>query len=492
MKLDALLASIAEVPADADHIEIASITADSRNVSPGALFAALPGSQADGARFIPDAIASGASAILTGITADPGPAPAHVPIIRTADPRRTLALIAARFHSHQPAHIVAVTGTSGKTSVADFTRQIFTALGHQSASIGTIGVIKADGSVYGSLTTPDPVTLHAQLAELAAEGVTHLAFEASSHGLDQRRLDGVALQAAAFTNLGRDHLDYHPTVDDYFKAKQRLFDTLLPGVAGPNATGCAVINIDTAEGRQVAQLCRERGLRMITVGNGTTADLRLVTQQPDGFSQKLTITYANKSYEATLPLIGSYQGSNAALAAGLALAIGAPAEQVFTAMSTLRGVPGRLEVAADIRGATVVIDYAHKPDALDAALTALRPFVTGKLISVFGCGGDRDRGKRPLMGRISADKADVTIITDDNPRSEDPATIRAEILGNCPGAVEMPDRRAAIVHAMEMLEPGDVLLIAGKGHETGQIVGDRILPFSDHEAVKSVKQAMGE
>ncbi|MFY0611055.1 MAG: UDP-N-acetylmuramoyl-L-alanyl-D-glutamate--2,6-diaminopimelate ligase [Hyphomicrobiaceae bacterium] len=478
MKLDALLVDILDAPAIADQIEITSVTADSRYVAPGSLFAALPGNRLDGSRFVPDAISAGAAAVLTGMTSNVGVS--DVPVIRADDPRRVLALLAARFYARQPENIVAVTGTSGKSSVADFVRQIFSALGRPSASIGTLGVIKPDGSVYGSLTTPDPVTLHMELAALADEGVTHLAFEASSHGLDQRRLDGVQLKAAAFTNLGRDHLDYHSTVDDYLFAKQRLFDVLLP------IDGCAIIDVDRPEADVIVDVCKRRALQMIRIGTGAAADMRLHTLVPESFGQRLSISFAGATFDVLLPLIGRYQASNAMLAAGLALAVGEQPDAVFAAMNVLQGVRGRLEVVSNINGATVVIDYAHKPDALDAALDALRPFVTGKLLCVFGCGGDRDRGKRPIMGRISAKKADLTIVTDDNPRSEDPAAIRAEILSKSPGAIEIGDRYEAIGYAMMQLGPGDVLLIAGKGHETGQIIGDRVLPFSDHDAVEAV------
>lgn len=475
MKLDALLADILDAPAAADQIEITSLTADSRYVALGSLFAALPGNLVDGARFVPDAISAGAAAVLTGMTSNVGVS--DVPEIRADDPRRVLALLAARFYDRQPENIVAVTGTSGKSSVADFVRQIFSALGRQSASIGTLGVIKPDGSVYGSLTTPDPVTLHMELAALADEGVTHLAFEASSHGLDQRRLDGVRLKAAAFTNLGRDHLDYHSTVEDYLFAKQRLFDVLLP------VDGCAIIDVDRPEADVIVDVCKRRALQMIRIGTGAAADMRLRTLVPESFGQRLSISFNGTTFDVLLPLIGRYQASNAMVAAGLALAVGEQPDAVFAAMNVLQGVRGRLEVVSNINGATIVIDYAHKPDALDAALDALRPFVTGKLLCVFGCGGDRDRGKRPIMGRISAKKADLTIVTDDNPRSEDPAAIRAEILSQSPGAIEIGDRYEAIGYAMMQLGPGDVLLIAGKGHETGQIIGDRVLPFSDHDAV---------
>ncbi len=489
MKLDSMLAGLAVPPAGADKTEITNVTADSRHVGPGSLFAALAGSKADGAAFAADAVAGGAAAIITAQTSQLQGLP--VPIIRVDDPRRALALLAARFYARQPETIVAVTGTSGKTSVADFARQIFTALGHASASIGTIGIIRPDGSIYGSLTTPDPVTLHLELAGLADVGVTHMAFEASSHGLDQRRLDGVAIKAAAFTNLGHDHLDYHPTVEQYFAAKRRLFDTLLPHPLGADgfssgAPGTAVINSDTPEGRSLVETCNGLGLSVLRVGEVPDAELRLIAAEPAPHGQDLIIAYAGESYEVALNLIGRYQGANAMLAAGLAIAVGEPASSVFGALGVLEGVRGRLEVVSSIRGALVVIDYAHKPDALVAALDALRPFATNRLICLFGCGGDRDRAKRPVMGRIAAQKADMVVVTDDNPRSENAASIRAEIMSACPGAKEIADRYEAIGYAMMQLGPGDVLVVAGKGHETGQIIGDEVLPFSDHDAVEAV------
>jgi len=471
-----------EVPAGYDDIDIAGITADSRQVSAGTLFAALPGTKFDGTCFIPAAIAAGAAAILA--TPDAEVDACTVPVIRANDPRRILALMAARFHGRQPEIAVAVTGTSGKSSVAEFTRQIFAAAGRVAASVGTIGVVRPDGSVYGTLTTPDPVTLHATLAELAGEGVTHLAFEASSHGLDQRRLDGVHLAAAAFTNLGRDHLDYHPTMEDYLAAKLRLFDTLLP--EGRDI----VINGDIPEAERIADIAKARGQKLWRVGRSADATLRLDTAAPDGFGQRLTIAYNGASYNIRLNLIGTYQAMNALTAAGLALAVETPAEVVFPALEKLTGVKGRLEIVGELRGATIVIDYAHKPDALAAALTALRPFVTGRLIAVFGCGGDRDPGKRAIMGQISAQSADVTIVTDDNPRSEDPASIRAAILAAVPNAQNIGDRREAIASALGMASPGDVILIAGKGHETGQVIGTQTLPFSDHNTVAAIMREL--
>jgi UDP-N-acetylmuramoyl-L-alanyl-D-glutamate--2,6-diaminopimelate ligase len=458
------------------HVEISGLTADSREVRPGWLFAALPGAKADGARFVPDAIAKGAAAVLVRAGAEVAGA-GQVPVLASAEPRRALALMAARFFRAQPDKIVAVTGTSGKTSVADFTRQIFAALGRKAASLGTIGLVKSDGSVYGSLTTPDPVALHRTLSELAAEGVTHLAFEASSHGLDQHRLDGVRLTAAAFTNLGRDHLDYHPDMESYLAAKLRLFAELLP------AGGMAVVNADVAEAGRVMAAAKGRGAATMTVGKAGET-LRLEELVADGFAQRMRVRHAGNTYEIRLPLLGAYQASNALLAAGLAIATGESADRVLGALETLKGVKGRLEIAGETCGGLVVIDYAHKPDALAAALDALRPFATGKLVCVFGCGGDRDKGKRPIMGQIAAAKADTVIVTDDNPRSEKPETIRAEILADAPGAREIGDRAEAIRTGVRGLGKGDVLLVAGKGHETGQIVGSKVLPFSDHEAVR--------
>jgi UDP-N-acetylmuramoyl-L-alanyl-D-glutamate--2,6-diaminopimelate ligase len=476
MQLQMLTGDEIEASPEWGHVEISGLTADSREVQPGWLFAALPGAKADGARFVADAIAKGAVAVLVKAGAEVAVS-GRVPVLAADEPRRTLALMAARFFAAQPDNIVAVTGTSGKTSVADFTRQIFAALGRKAASLGTIGLVKPDGGVYGGLTTPDPVTLHRTLAELAGEGFTHLAFEASSDGLAQHRLDGVKIEAAAFTNLGRDHLNTHHTVEAYRDAKLRLFTELLP------AGGTAVLNADTRNENEELILRRaSSGHRAMTVGTrGET--LKLERVERDGFAQRLTVRHAGKSYDIRLPLIGDYQASNALLAAGLAIATGEAADRVFAALETLKGVKGRLEIAGELRGGLVVIDYAHKPDALIAALDALRPFAPGKLVCVFGCGGDRDKGKRPIMGQIAATKADTVIVTDDNPRSEKPEAIRAEILAGAPGAIEIGDRAEAIGSAVRRLGKGDVLLVAGKGHETGQIIGSKVLPFSDHDAV---------
>jgi UDP-N-acetylmuramoyl-L-alanyl-D-glutamate--2,6-diaminopimelate ligase len=477
MLLSSLIGADAAAPAGSGNVEVAGITSDSRNVRPGCVFVAIAGSKADGARYIADAVAKGAVAILTNqdaVVAGVG----DVPVLRAKEPRRALALMAARFYGlQQPQTVVAVTGTSGKTSVADFTRQIYAALGHKSASLGTIGLVKSDSAIYGSLTTPDPVSLHKTLAELAAEGVTHLAFEASSHGLDQHRLDGVLLKAAGFTNLGRDHLDYHPTVEDYLAAKLRLFSELLP------EDGTAVINVDGAEGARALAAAQDAGRRVFTVGR-TGETLRLERLVPEGFAQRLSVAHEGRVFDIRLPLLGEYQASNALVAAGLAIATGEVAGRVLPALQGLHGVKGRLEIIGEARGGLAVVDYAHKPEALAAVLDALRPFATGKLICVMGCGGDRDKGKRPIMGSIAVEKSDVVIVTDDNPRTEKPAAIRAEILLAAPGAREIGDRAEAIAAGVAMLGAGDVVVVAGKGHETGQLVGDKVLPFSDHDEVR--------
>lgn len=476
MLLSELVPDEVLLPAAPPAIDIRGLTADSRAVQPGFLFAALAGSRTDGSRFITDALAKGAAAILAAeaVTID---APVHVPVLRAREPRRALALMAARFHARQPAHMLAVTGTSGKTSVADFTRQILTLLDRQAASVGTIGLVRPDGAVYGSLTTPDPISLHATLDELAGDGITHVAFEASSHGLDQHRLDGVRITAAAYTNLGRDHLDYHPTLDAYLKAKLRLFTELLP------REGTAVVNAGGAEAVRVIDAVRRRSINLITTGfGGETLQLAEITR--DGFAQRVVVHAEGRDFALRFPLLGTYQVENALLAAGLAMASGEPTEAVLGTLEKLTGVAGRLEIVAEHKSGLAVVDYAHKPEALAAALDALRPFATGKLVCIIGCGGDRDRGKRPIMGRIAVDRADVVIITDDNPRSEDPATIRGEMLRGAIGAREIGDRAEAIAAGMDLLGEGDVLLVAGKGHENGQIVGNVTLPFSDHDEIR--------
>ena len=463
-------------------VPLAGLTADSREVQPGYAFFAMPGTKIDGAQFIPAAVQAGAVAIV-GVDPRPSGLDRIVLYLQAPDMRMALSRAATYRFPHQPPVIVAVTGTAGKTSVAEFTRQIFAHCGHDAASLGTLGVIGPGGAEYGALTTPDPVTLHRTLDALARRGITHLAMEASSHGLDQARLDGVRIKAAGFTNLGRDHLDYHPTIDDYFAAKLRLFEALLPKGAP------AVINLDGDRGAEAAVAAGLAGRQVQTIGRrGQT--IKVETIQAEALGQRVVVGHAGSFHDIHLPLVGGFQVENALLAAGLALAAGAPAMLVFEALGRLRGVPGRLERVGVFNAAPVFVDYAHKPEALSYALAALRPFVSGKLVVVFGCGGDRDPGKRPIMGRIAAEKADRVIVTDDNPRSEDPASIRAAIMAAAPGAFEVGDRALAIQHAVALLEPGDALLIAGKGHETGQIIGSKTIPFSDHDVARAAIEAL--
>ncbi len=482
MKLADLLPADAEFDACAAALDITGLTADSRKVKPGFLFAAVPGTKADGSQYVPQAVAAGAVAVMAerrseNLTDD-------VVFVRVANVRRSLALAAAKLFPRQPKTIAAITGTSGKTSVAAYTRQIWSLLGCQAASVGTVGVVSPKGEAYGSLTTPDPVELHQTLGALAEEGTTHLAIEASSHGLDQRRLDGLRIAAGGFTNITRDHLDYHLTFEAYLEAKLRLFSELLP------TGGSAVIDVDHAHADHFVSAARNRGLKTLTVGR-KGADIRLKEVAIEGFAQRARIDYAGRMFEIRLPLVGHFQVENALVAAGLAIATGSDAPRVFGALETLEGAKGRLEIVGEHKGAPIFVDYAHKPDALAKALDALRPFVKNRLIVVFGAGGDRDRGKRPLMGAISAEKADIVIVTDDNPRTEPPAAIRSEILAAAPGAREIGDRTEAIREAVRELASGDVLLIAGKGHESGQIVGDRVLPFTDHAAVAAVLKELG-
>jgi UDP-N-acetylmuramoyl-L-alanyl-D-glutamate--2,6-diaminopimelate ligase len=460
-------------------LELAGMAADSRKVRAGFLFFAIAGAKADGAHFARQAVAAGAVAVAA--ERRPDGLPDGVAFVQVSNARRALALAAAKFFPRQPGTIAAVTGTSGKTSVAAFTRQIWAELGLQAASIGTIGVVSPAKETYGSLTTPDPVELHRTLDQLAGEGVTHLALEASSHGLDQYRLDGVRIAAGAFTNLSRDHLDYHPTIEAYLAAKLRLFEQLV----APNGT--VVIDVDDCYAGQVVEAAKKRGLKIMTVGE-RGSDIKLVGGAIEGFAQVITIAHGGHEYKVKLPLVGAFQVQNAAVAAGLVIATGAEPARVFAALAHLSGAKGRLELAGTKNGAPIFIDYAHKPDALAKALAALRPYASGKLTVVFGAGGDRDAGKRPIMGRIAAENADRVIVTDDNPRSEQASAIRAAILAAAPDATEIGDRAEAIRAGIAALQTGDVLLIAGKGHETGQIVGDRILKFSDHDAVTAALQ----
>ena len=480
LSLRELLPNASLSKADGER-RVTGLCADHRNVKPGFVFFAVPGVRIDGLNFAAAAVEAGAVAIVAQRMPD-APLPG-VLLVQVADVRAALSQAASRLHPLQPATIIAVTGTSGKTSVAAFTRQIWARLGYRAAALGTTGLVTPDGATYGSLTTPDPVTLHETLDRIAQEGVTHLAMEASSHGLDQRRLDGVRLAAGAFTNLSRDHLDYHPDLESYLAAKLRLFDTLLqPGQP-------AVIDADSEVASRVIAACRSRGLRVLTTGaKGET--LRLVEAVAKPASTMLRIDHEGTTYAIELPLAGAFMASNALVAAGLCIATGASAAAVIAALESLQGAPGRLERVGERHGAPIYIDYAHKPDALEKVLAALRAVTTGRLIVVFGCGGDRDTGKRAIMGEIAVRGADVVIVTDDNPRSEDPAAIRAAILAGSPGALEIADRGQAIGQAVHMLKTGDVLVIAGKGHETGQIVGKTVLPFSDHDAVRAALQGI--
>ena len=478
MKLRDLLPEAA-IDARQAAIDIAGLSADSRKVKSGYLFVAIAGAKADGTHFAKQAAAAGAAAVVA--EQRPEGLPSSVAYIQVDNARRALALAAAKFYPRQPQTIAAVTGTSGKTSVAAFTRQIWSTLGFRSASIGTVGVVSPKGERYGSLTTPDPVDLHRTLDQLAGEGITHLALEASSHGLDQHRLDGVRIAAGGFTNLSRDHLDYHPTIEAYLAAKLRLFEELI--VAG----GTAVVGIDDCYAGQVVDAARKRRLKVMTVGE-QGEDIKLAGGSIDGFAQVVDMVHGGRTYKVRLPLVGAFQVQNAALSAGLAIAVGAEPGRAFAALERLTGAKGRLELVGSRNGAPIFIDYAHKPDALKKALVSLRPYAKGRLTVVFGAGGDRDSGKRPIMGRVAVEGADKVVITDDNPRSENPAAIRAAILADAPGATEIGDRAEAIRKAIADLKSGDVLLIAGKGHETGQIVGDRVLPFSDHDAVVAALQ----
>jgi UDP-N-acetylmuramoyl-L-alanyl-D-glutamate--2,6-diaminopimelate ligase len=470
--------------------QLLGLTLDSRAVRPGFLFAAMPGSHVHGAAYIAKALELGAVAILTDATgvalAADALAGAPAALVVAADPREALARAAALWFGAQPATMVAVTGTNGKTSVATFARQIWMALGKPAINIGTTGVEGA-WSAPSSHTTPDPITLHQMLALAAADGVTHAAMEASSHGLDQRRLDGVRLRAAGFTNFTQDHLDYHHTFDAYFAAKAALFDRVLP------EDGTAVINMNDPRGIDIANIAVARGQSLISVGHGEGCDLRILGQRFDAKGQDLRLDWKGTPYQVHLNLVGGFQAENVALAAALVIAAGSPARDVFHVLPQLTGVRGRMQLAGTRKnGASVYVDYAHTPDAIATALRALRPHVMGRLIVVFGAGGDRDASKRPLMGQAARDNADILFVTDDNPRSEDPALIRAAILTACPDANEVGDRAEAILLGVDALQAGDALLIAGKGHETGQTIDGNIYPFDDLEQASIAVAALDD
>jgi len=458
--------------------QITGLAVDSRDVKEGYLFAAMPGSRVHGGEFIQYALRMGAAAVLTDAEgariAAEEIAASDVALVITDAPREALALTAALWFGKQPETIVAVTGTNGKTSVSTFVRQIWIEMGLPAVNLGTTGV---EGAWTAPLahTTPEPITLHRALAEAAEYGITHAAMEASSHGLDQRRLDGVTLRAAGFTNFSQDHLDYHDSFEAYFDAKAGLFARVLP------EDGTAVINIDDPKGIDMVAIAKARGCEVITVGRDG-GDLHLTGQRFDATGQDLRFEWRGKTYQKRLELIGGFQAENVLLAAGLVIACGADPAEVFDTLPQLTTVRGRMQLAATRdNGAAVFVDYAHTPDAVQTALKAMRPHVMGRLVAIVGAGGDRDPIKRPLMGAAAAENADLVIVTDDNPRSEDPAVIRAAVLEGAPEATEVGDRAEAILRGVDALGPGDALLIAGKGHETGQIVGDDILPFDDAE-----------
>jgi len=465
-------------PAAAREIEIAGLTADSRKVKPGFLFAALQGVAAHGREFVAQARANGASAVLSAGDLGAEPGVAH---IVNDNPRRAFALAASRFYPKRPGVLVAVTGTNGKSSTVDFLRQIWAHGGKRAASLGTLGAIGPLGVVDLGHTTPDPASMHATLSALADDGVTHAAMEASSHGLEQHRVDGLAFDAAAFTNLTQDHLDYHHDMAAYRDAKLKLWGLVKAG-------GKAIVNADAAEGAAFESGAKKAGLEIVLCGWRAPREksLKIVEIQPRPASQTMTLLWAGEEHDVELPLIGEFQALNATCAAALALALGDAPKHVFAGMAALRPVKGRMEhVGQSKSGGHVFVDYAHTPDGLDVLLRAARPHAPGRIIVVFGCGGDRDSDKRPKMGAIAARQSDVVIVTDDNPRSEEPAAIRKQILTGAPNAREIGDRAQAIREAVAMLRPGDALMIAGKGHETGQIIKGVVHPFSDQDVARA-------
>jgi UDP-N-acetylmuramoyl-L-alanyl-D-glutamate--2,6-diaminopimelate ligase len=461
------------------ELAISGLTSDSRQVREGYLFAALPGSKTDGTKFIEDAITHGASIILAPEDVSlPDISGADVEIVRSPNPRQDFARIAAKFYKLQPETILAVTGTSGKTSTVSFVQQLWHLSGIKDcASLGTLGLRGPNMRKAGSLTTPDTQSLHAALADLAAVGIDHLAMEASSHGLDQYRLDGVRIKAAAYTNLSRDHLDYHKDMDDYFAAKARLFSEVMPNGS------LAVINADDEYSSQMNDICRNAKHRIITFGEKADG-LRLISREAKPGGQAIRFSYDGKEHEVMLPLAGDFQVMNALCALALVGGASGDMESIIPLLADLRGVPGRLQLIDGHPKGAVYVDYAHKPAALETILKTLRPHTTGRLVCVFGCGGNRDQGKRALMGQIADELADTVIVTDDNPRYEDAATIRQQILQAAPGAREIADRAEAIRTAVKEAGEGDVIVIAGKGHEEGQIIEEKVYPFNDAEEVK--------
>ncbi len=479
MKLGELLGLAPDHPHA--NIEISGLSSDSRKTKPGDIFAALTGTLSDGRAFVDKAVAAGAVAIL----AEAGLADCGVAVIEVENARDALSKAAARFYPLQPETVIAITGTNGKSSTVDFLRQIWTHAGRAAASVGTLGAIGPKGRIDLGFTTPDPISLHATLQGLANEGITHIAMESSSHALDQRRMHGVRLAAGGFSNLTQDHLDYHLTMDGYRAAKLRLFtDLLAPGQP-------AIVNADAIEAQAFEEAAKAKGLDLKLVGwRGDY--LKIVELWPKPASQRVDLRYENKTYPVEIPLIGEFQALNAVMAAGFALSLGEKPEVVFEGLAALKTVKGRMEhIGGTAEGAHVFVDYAHTPDGLDVLLRAARPHAPGRIILVFGCGGDRDKTKRPLMGALGAKYGDIVIVTDDNPRTENADTIRKEVLVGCPDALEIGDRGEAIRKGVALLQKGDCLLIAGKGHETGQLVNGVVLPFSDQETAAEALLARG-
>ena len=484
MRLDDLLSKLPKqcrLSGSDDNRVVTGLCLDSRKVKEGYLFAALPSSSPtgpDGYDFIPQALASGATVILVPTDRDTTAYEGQATILTSNNPRQAISLLAAAFSAKQPETLVAITGTNGKTSIAIFTRQIWEALGHKAASLGTLGLYPPLPNAPVALTTPDSIGLFNSLKDLSDLNYTHLALEASSHGLDQYRLDGLKIKAAAFSNLSQDHLDYHSDMESYLQAKLRLFSELMPEGA------TAVVNADIPEFNLITETCNSRGLKIISYGH-EQSDLQVLEQCPTNEGQKLRLSLFGKNYDLDLPLTGSFQASNIMAAIGLTVACGADLEDVLKILPNLSGVPGRAEkIGKSAKGGTIYVDFAHTPDAIETIIKALRPHTQKKLSIVIGCGGDRDPGKRPLMGGIADKLADRVYITDDNPRSEDPASIRAQAMAAAPNAIEVDDRRQAIIMAVSDLDDGDLLIIAGKGHESGQIIGDKVLPFDDRDVAR--------
>ena len=468
-----------KIPSNSDRIEITGLSADSRKVRPGYLFAALPGLKADGRDFIGNAINNGAAAVLAPEGTE---IPKNVPLATSPDARAALAHIASEFYSFQPATMAAVTGTNGKTSVTHFTQQIWNGLGHKTGSIGTLGLQTTKTTLIPNLTTPDPIALHSTLASMSKSGITHVVLEASSHGLDQKRMDGVKLSAAGFTNFSHDHLDYHGNPKNYLSSKIRLFSDILP------ANGTAILNADNQEYPTIAKAFDGQKLTYGKRGR----DLTLKGARPTKLGVRLQLTVMEKDFDVHIPLVGMFQSYNVLCAAGLAIACGRDVDNIIEVLADLKSVPGRMQLAGQISGGKVYVDYAHTPDAVENVLVAARQYAKGRLLIVIGCGGERDRAKRPLMGKISVKNADVTIITDDNPRSEDPGKIRAEVMATAKGAYEIGNRASAIVKGISLVESDDVLIIAGKGHEQAQIIGKTSHPFDDLLIAKqAIKEAGG-